>query len=163
MPTLYIHAGLPKTGTTALRAFLYQHRELLSDRFSLYYPATGTLNNDKQGSHTLLIPVQEKIWNHLRKEVSTFPKCDVIISLDRISRNSFKDIVSPYFDIIRQAFQGYDIKIIVYLRRFDDYAKKYYAHMSKNAPSPTPVSSYKDFFEYIIDQCCPVKLPRITD
>ena len=130
MPTLYIHAGMPKTGTTTLQSFLYNNRTLLAERFKIYYPATG-VNPQRGGTHQELFPVTPKIWNQLRKELSAFPSCDVVVSEEGIYGNAFRGFEPCHLDIVREILPSYDVKIILYLRRLDDYLKSLFNELTR--------------------------------
>ena len=145
MPILYIHAGMPKTGTTALQSFLHRNRALLAERVRLYYPKTGIPSNNNKSQR--LFPVQKGIWDCLKKEVSDFPSCDVVLSEEAIWIRKFQDLLLPNFDVIRQAFPGYDIKIVVYVRRIDEFVKSFFNQRTKGGR--ITANSYADFFQQV--------------
>lgn len=43
MISCYLHVGFPKTGTSAIQAFLYKYNKELLEKFKLLYPETGLL------------------------------------------------------------------------------------------------------------------------
>lgn len=143
MPTLYIHAGMPKTGTTALQSFLYNNRNILAARANLYYPTTGA-NQRRGGTHQELFPARQDLWTQLREEISGFPGCDIVLSEEIIWNNNFDSLKPQYYAVMQQTFPEYDIKVILYVRRLDDLFKSIFNQLTKHAKKPVEYS-YADF------------------
>ena len=145
MPTLYIHVGSPKTGTTALQSFLYNNRNILAKTVNLYYPSTGA-NPERGGTHQDLFPVHRKVWTQLRNETYAFPGCDLVLSEEILWGKSFSNLKQEHLSTIRQLFSEYNIKIVVYLRRIDDHFKSVFAQLTTNEKY-FKKNSYMDFFQ----------------
>ena len=70
MPTIYIHAGTGKTGTTSIQHFFSVNREIILQETLLYYPETGIPDGKNDFLHKNLFPVSEEAWTSLKEEVS---------------------------------------------------------------------------------------------
>lgn len=135
---LLIHIGTPKTGTTALQRFFCANREILR-RFSWSYPALKekfsyypTTDSDITKNGNLIFSEYERqldndeqrkeVWDAIRKELNYN---NVILSSEEIYQGDVEAIISS-------AKQEYDnIKIIVYLRRQDDFIESCWKHAIK--------------------------------
>ena len=68
---LYLHIGMPKTGTTAIQNFLACNRRLLRQRFGVLYPECGV----PESQHTALVKsmVDDKYaWTHFNEAIDAF-------------------------------------------------------------------------------------------
>ena len=146
MPTLYIHAGMHQTGTSALQSFLAHNRELLAQRLHLYYPTTGVTSPSRYAHHELF-PIRQEVWGRLAEEASAFRGCDIVLSEERISRNNFQDFLPSNLAVIHHAFPGYAVKLIVYVRRLDDFIKSFFNQRTKGGY--ITAYSYSEFFQQI--------------
>lgn len=136
---------MPKTGTTSLQKFLFNNREKLLEKGYLY-PITGTKISSnpstKSYSHNSLVRVlnqnidqtgnpvsQWSIWEECKKEIDTFaiqPK-KVIISAEFFTGPG---IYNPYLiAMTKNILESYNTKIIIYLRRQDEFLRSYYCYL----------------------------------
>ena len=138
MRRLYLHIGYPKTGTTALQTFFSENTEALATA-GILYPATGRISNAHYAFNFSLrighfnpkldIPAPNVLRAALDKEASA-AGCDALL------------VSSEYFSLARRAdevrdfFVGYDVKIVVYLRRHDDAVESGYGQSVQTVPSP---------------------------
>ncbi len=138
MKTLYLHVGTPKTGTTAIQFFCRQNEKLLEEA-GLSYPRMphyyGHLHESRNG---LFLSYDWKDENgHAQRE-----KCEKALSEGfQLVRNYFENFDNVLLSdegiwfassyrrrdiwqiLLEEAEQaGYLIKMIVYLRRQDQYA-----------------------------------------
>jgi tetratricopeptide (TPR) repeat protein len=139
--TLYIHVGAPKTGTKSIQAFATQQREQLLLEYGLYYPHTGnrSSNPTQLERHDSLILADDKVWETLRSEVAAYEPSKVLISYEGILRQIEKSAPQERTRLLEKictCFPGYHIKIILYLRRFDDQLKSFV-----NSYFKTPLTS----------------------
>ena len=68
---LYLHTGMPKTGTTAIQSFLAYNREQLKKRFGVLYPDCGVPKNQ----HTALVKsmaANKFPWTHFNESIEAF-------------------------------------------------------------------------------------------
>lgn len=145
MPTLYIHAGTPKTGTTALQSFFDNNRTLLAERANIYYPKAG-VNPLRGGAHHELLPLNQNLQRKLSREIADFCGHDVVISTERFWGRGFQDLQPASMQLLQQAFPGYEIKVIIYIRRLDDFFKSIFNQHTKYE-SPHTLPSYAEFFQ----------------
>lgn len=166
MATVYVHVGLPKTGTTALQQFLWKNGETL-EKYGITYPHTeyryegvGFYRNghflvapyvDENGKAHHDQPCREfgEALDHLK---SLGEKFDTILLSDEIiwrTRWKWKD----YWQRIRQEMnsRGLELKVIVYLRRQDLWTESFWAQMVKGGGS---THSFDDFFERFVKNTC---------
>ncbi len=138
MKTLYLHIGTPKTATSSIQEFLHTNRKVLEQygycfpRLPHKYPYVGSNRNAhfmvdnlyfEDGTRDFNLEM-EFLREGLDQVVECFKKYDNVIlseeSLWRASSYSRKDLF-PYLKE-EAAGHGYEIKIIVYLRRQDQFA-----------------------------------------
>lgn len=138
MKTLYVHIGTPKTGTSSIQEFMTENREVL-EKHGYCYPEL--LRRDpgtsmKRNGHFLVHEVRKENGKRdaaLEKEIrlegmqqvaECFKRVDNVVLSDeaiwrRLSGNAHRNL---YTNMKAEADRrGYLIKIIVYLRRQDDY------------------------------------------
>lgn len=133
MPTLWIHAGARKTGTTSLQVFLKDNEQLLLDKHNIYIPKTCRRPRKHQIRHD-----GDFLWNiehramldEFIKELQAHPGHDYIISDEHICFGG-PSLLVEHIDEIKRKCPDVTLKIIVYLRRIDDLAKSIYNHRVK--------------------------------
>ncbi len=122
-PTLYLHIGRPKTGSTALQHFLMKNRGALLDR-SILYPLTGSYQlsshlfayaySDALRESAALPPIDRgQLWSNLADEVNEHAASSVILS----SENFW--FVDPAH-IAEDIGSNFDVRVIAYIRRQDN-------------------------------------------
>lgn len=143
MTTIYLHIGMPKTGTTSLQKFLFLNREKLLEKGCLY-PITGTnitSNQESKGySHNSLVRVlsqntnqkedwvsQCRIWEECKKEINAIKPEKVIISAEFFTGPGIynQDLIT----MTKKLLDSYDVKIVIYLRRQDEFLRSYYCDL----------------------------------
>ena len=137
MKTLHIHIGTPKTGTTAIQYFCKENAGILAKEgycyptFPFAYPGISKAHNgrflmgvskDKDGNRNT---EQEEIYFREGMNIvnKLFRKYDhIILSDEGIWRRS-EDVKEDFWEIMMQEAEeaGFQIHIIVYLRRQDKY------------------------------------------
>lgn len=162
MPTLYIHAGFHKTGTSTIQKFFWKHNKAVLEAINLYYPRAGTEvkkpEGTSTGTHKILFPVAKykEQWKKLRDEIDNYPDADILISDEFISyypvpenykekykNRNFREFISKEsVSYINKLLPNYNIKIILCLRRIDHLFKSFYGQALKHAA----VNDYKSFF-----------------
>lgn len=133
MKTLFLHIGTHKTGTSALQHFFLTNREIL-EKHGVYYPRTGC--NREGMHHPLFLPLDTKnitqskrtfssMVDELKQEIGE--KQQVLISSEMISK-----LISRKDFHAKSLFELFDtVKIIVYVRRPDDFIESAYRQQIK--------------------------------
>lgn len=136
---LYIHIGTGKTGTTAIQDFLLDNDEILKESYNLKYMATGRYGSSHHPTCLNSFgPVRtddaySKVKNNLEQIVSEASKENVdnfLISSENYPGLSRDEIRSVYFDFLSKYF---NVFIIVYLRRQDEYLESWFAQLVKTS------------------------------
>ncbi|CAM3125049.1 hypothetical protein PANO111632_04525 [Paracoccus nototheniae] len=122
MQRLWLHIGMQKTGTSAAQIWLTQNEDALRDRGLFYVrpkkglPASGALVNALNANPAeaaRMIAEQQDKLHHAGPGIT-----DVLISSEDFSIRP-PQIALP----LLQAFAGFDIRILVWLRRQDLFAE----------------------------------------
>lgn len=164
MATVYLHIGLPKTGSTAIQRLLCDNRELLESRsicfpdFGYRYPVASfrrnghfliaNLGSETQRFREYNLP-PDLYEDGMRKLEEVSKKFDTIILSDEgIWRNGFfqKDFwenLKEHMDAI-----GLEVRIIVYLRRQDLWLESYWAQSVKEGGTRL---NFHDHIKYMED------------
>lgn len=145
-PTLIIHAGTYKTGTTSLQHFLFTNRATLAAG-GLYRPSTGAVDEPANWGHHLLVQELNTkpprvIWRQLREECEGKDK--VVISSELFSNLRRSSKFAP----VRKMFEGWRKSIVVYLRRQDHYLESLYNHHVKSVGETRDILEFADVVEH---------------
>lgn len=121
-PTIYIHIGLAKTGTTAIQNFIFINKDILA-KYNFYYPRTGMVHNCHHGiafywsnnkAFRSCFNVSENQLSNLSLELQEHKNENIIISSECLNMNEVN--WHEFLSILPHK----NIKIIVYLRRQDN-------------------------------------------
>lgn len=143
MATLYLHIGTCKTGTTAIQHFCMVNQEALKRRgycfpdFRCDIFGTGEMRNGyflttrkNNPDGTKILPWENALWaekmDAITREMKRYPR--VILS-DEVIWYLTKSICPELWKRLKWEAEarGFDVKIIVYLRRQDDLVNSMYA------------------------------------
>ncbi|QHQ36428.1 hypothetical protein [Algicella marina] len=142
---LHIHAGLPKTGTTALQRFLHLNRTRLAGR-GLLMPDTGL--EEARGNHHELAqklgsynPLHRSAMaRQLAAEIDGLPAGDILIS------SEFAYLMCRYARGITGfralAARGYALKFYLFVRPQPDLAVSSHAEFLRNMLFPQSFDTY---------------------
>lgn len=160
MATVYLHIGLPKTGTTVLQYFLYNNADILSQHgiaypdFGLRYKNESAHLSFRKNGRFLIAPNTSNGKRDFSRPADEYsPTLDKIAELgktyDRIlisdegiwkiskkRENFWSDLKSDLTD------RGLDLKLIVYLRRQDSFVQSMYAQRVKETKKPFTFEEY---------------------
>lgn len=111
---IFIHIGVGKTGTTAIQDSMMMHREEISHQ-GVYYPLTGIVETGHQDLVTLwtdeFTRENSTSYTNLLEEFEGSGKNTMFISSEKFCYAN-----GEFVRKISQAFENYDVKIIVYVR-----------------------------------------------
>jgi glycosyltransferase involved in cell wall biosynthesis len=133
---LYIHIGLPKTGTSAIQKFFTNNEDILKKKYNLYYPKLGRWVD---GSHheiafflghnpyiEMKSPVEQRSYlDCLDLELNESGCRDILLSSECFHLYTNYNFISKFS-------YHYNIKIICYLRRQDEYIESMYSQAVKD-------------------------------
>lgn len=118
MGTLIIHAGMGKTGTSAIQASLYKNRDVL-ERHGFRSVEASRSERHTSAKHSLRWKNRrDPEWRRLKQEVRAAAKGDgtLIISNENIWKRSPREV-----RFLCRLFRGLDIKLLVYVREQVDF------------------------------------------
>lgn len=127
--TLYLHVGTPKTGTSTIQWFLYRNREVLAQQ-GILYPALSDktpghhyiANNYRTQPLSWVEPIPRgKVLRKIARAMEAMPEAHSLC----LSSEAFWGC-RKRLNKFRQDFADYDIKVIVLLRRQDDFMNALY-------------------------------------
>lgn len=156
--TLYLHIGTPKTGTTAIQEYLGEHKDYLESK-GFCYPELRQINAPLvRNAHFLAyrdfnLDLEKENWNKLAELSQRF---DNIILSDEVVFYSGGQ--SPYFweRVVKKCKElHFNLKVIVYFRRQDEYMLSFYEQIIKIRKSKSftyhDTAYIEPFFEHELD------------
>ncbi|MFT4520624.1 MAG: hypothetical protein ACI9JM_003028, partial [Halioglobus sp.] len=155
MPTLFLHLGTAKTGTSSIQQFLLQNRELFAREFNIVTPVTG--REHREGSyHPLAFSFTEN-WEQRKLYESLSPEIYVKQMREELLGSSADVLLTSecfgfsrggLVNFVEEVFPSYNVKIVMYVRRIDQYVE---AAWSQHVKGRIFVESFEAFvqrFEY---------------
>lgn len=153
MPKLILHAGLHKTGTTAIQAFSHKNRSALKRQGFLYPDYRPILRKKFEAHHDfahtiagqgkrLNLDQTKQLADHW-KDIAFKKNLIVLLSSESICRHvdstvsgSWENKRKAYLENLTQVLLGFEITVLVVLRRQDDYVKSLFQEqVMKNSPA----------------------------
>lgn len=157
MTQFFLHIGTHKTGTTYLQRVLFANRaKLLSSGY--LYPESAIQSPLLTGHHFLpwaLEPnntnkknatASHRAWESLLEEVDSHPGKKIITSSEE-----FCSLQPPSIRKIAELLSGFDVRILVYLRRQDHFLLSMFSEQAKKGSYAKPVevlARQKERFDY---------------
>ena len=148
-PTLFLHIGLHKTGSTFLQHFCAINRDRLREQ-GVMYPRAAI---QWHGHHPLVWSMGVNHPHHnpeagdtafyIRQLIEEFDNhvCQTLL----LSSEDFEFMNSRNMDVLRKLFERFEIRVLAYLRRQDSYLESEYAqHVRMNETRFS--GSIKDFY-----------------
>ena len=144
---LLFHIGIPKTGTTSLQQFLYDNNEKLKNQ-SWNYPSFKEFQN-KTIMRSFKVNGKLILDAFLKKDDNLFDECmkyimsyvkdfNVIISYETIWNLEYIEV---FFNKVLKYYDN--VKVLVYLRRQDQYLESMYNQCVKSNVNETlPLSQF---------------------
>lgn len=166
MKTLYLHIGAPKTGTTSIQHFCRANQEVFKKKgycfplMPFHYKYKSKVRNglfltskyiDENGKRDRQ-KEEENIKEGMKILEDTFLEYDNVILSDEGIWNGFflRKGTRKKADILLESAQrcGYQIKVIVYLRRQVDYLLSWYNQLIKHSSSKRlSCLSWEEYFQ----------------
>jgi hypothetical protein len=144
---LILHIGYPKTGTTALQSFWHLNAAFLRDN-ALLYPQAGRVHTAHYG-YSYRLGLHDGDTRFDVSELDEMISC-LRAEMDQngvnralLSSEVFIKAADP--ETVRTVFEGFDVKILVYLRRHDHLLESGYSQSVRSSPSPPWDSSIGSF------------------
>ena len=147
MSEILLHIGRNKTGTSALQKFLHSNRDVLDDLDINYISVEKSVNTNTIFRNCVPSVYQKLSKNEKKaviKEVKNF--LDQNISLNKLSLISAENISNIDQITFNDIFNGYDIKVVAYIRNELDFLASAYAQYIQNNWADI------DFENYLTDQ-----------
>lgn len=150
LPTIYLHIGFNKTGTTSIQKYFYDNKNILL-KSGILYPDVGLINSAHYGISTSVGFYNNPIRSDWSFDLKRLRKnlCDEITKdIHSIILSSEDFILDRDFKSLRYFLKGFSTKIIVYLRRHDYWWMSAYAQavkMKVNPPWGLGIQSYINF------------------
>jgi hypothetical protein len=127
-PLLFLHVGLPKTGTTQLQSVLWANRRRLHKRGVLYpgrrNPAHWLAARDLLGSNA---PDVQGAWEELVEEVTT---ASAPVSV--VSHEMFAGLRDRKINRLMGDFEGFEVHMVLSLRDFSRVVAATWQERAKN-------------------------------
>ncbi len=158
LPTLYFHIGQPKTGSSAIQAFLNHNRELLAQKAGLLYPNLEGTDYTKGNSFNHAAYFEKIKTQHKEQEcLQDFSRCIKYclhsnIRKIIISNEGFFWIWWPaLIKSIKETLEV-KIKIVLYLRRQDYYIESGWKQWGHKDPAYASITDYieKNVFDWLL-------------
>lgn len=165
MKTLYLHIGTPKTATTAIQNFCWDNRQVLEQQgycyplFEYRFPNVQKYRNahflvgrikDENGNREF-DKEQEIVDDGIGQILQLFEQYDNMILSDEgiWNRGFFED--TNCWERIRNGLlsKGITVKIIVYLRRQDDFLFSWWNQQVKEGMLKSSVMSWEEITEQL--------------
>ena len=127
---LLIHIGMPKTGSSAIQAFLFLNRDRLARAGYAYPWQTGfeqafqTASGNAAQLHEMIV---DRRNNEFKRQIEAISSPNIIISSENLFHTSrlFPDRFASFF-------HDYDFQVICYIRRIDDLLESCVNQLIKN-------------------------------
>ncbi|WP_318472315.1 hypothetical protein [Photobacterium leiognathi] len=145
--TLYIHIGTGKTGTSALQKFLVFNENILYENHDIKYLITGrdqnkhrALDLNARRHDTDGLSKVKKLLIEVNKEILESKATRFLIS-DEDFPGLTKNEIQLYREMIDSRI---NIKVIIYLRRQDEYLESWYLQLVKTGQYNLDINSLKE-------------------
>ncbi len=151
MPELILHAGMHKTGSTAIQAFAHQNRKALRKQGLVYpdykpflrkvYEAHHDIAHTMADSGKRLTTAQVKKLVQRWETEAQRSGSNIFLSSEAIYRHIDQKASGPwlekrkeYLKRLSELFSGFNVTVVILLRRQDNYIKSMFQeHVMKNS------------------------------
>lgn len=152
MATLYLHLGMPKTGTTYIQNFMNKNNAVLNSkgytypRFERLVEGIGVNRNahfmlcrifdkNKKRNHLKEKEIFENGFNEIKKFFEIYP--NVVLSEEALWNSAERNFNGNLWQDLKAKSEeiGFEVKFVVYLRRQDLFSQSYWAQQVKETSS----------------------------
>jgi hypothetical protein len=140
-PVFYIHIGMPKTATSTIQTFFTMHRDALLERGILYPKSIANSDGHLELHRTLSVAVEPDSVPWLEGLRGHLENRDVVASLlEETAKTNAKTVMLSAESLIfmrrpealQRALAPYPARILVYLRRQDNFLASFYNQRIKS-------------------------------
>jgi len=151
--TVFFHIGYYKTGTSAVQLYCHSHRKELL-RHGILYPETGVCHRNESHGFLSLKRLEEtgqrvpqwflilmrgmksvksgrRIWEEVVREIESSAADRVIISSEDFIQYADNKRSQALIREIKDFLSPYDVRVVCYIRRQDDYCESWYNQIVK--------------------------------
>lgn len=152
-PTLFLHIGTNKTGTSAIQRFFNQQRDALQQH-GLLYPAAGCAGDAHYTFSTLLgfdhgkprrvdqsAPPLRDLRSRLEQEITRSACRHVLISSENF-------VLPRAVEPVRELLRDFEVRVVVYLRRHDGWWESAYNQAVKMVAQPPWGRGFERYLRY---------------
>lgn len=153
--TLYVHIGTTKTGTTAIQGFCVDNKEVLNRKGYVYplFPYHYQDVTDRRNAHFLIAEdckdnngVFREGMDKILELFQTYP--NVILSDEGIWSAGYDRRMGMFKALKKESKEhGFQVKIIVYLRRQDTYLISGWNQMVKSGIGDSVDTAWADYID----------------
>jgi len=145
--TIYLHFGTQKTGTSALQHFFTNNSSLMAERYDILYPNPAKhLFGSKDGNNHVKLAMAlvgywgisaehqyppEKLWGDVRELIKIASQSRILLSSEVFGVRRMSD----HYKAICNYLHGCEIRIVIYLRRQDNFLTSVYNEQIKGTRS----------------------------
>ena len=132
MPHLYIHIGTHKTGSTSIQSALAESLQHLKGKDCIYlqlpFELSSKLMKADKLDPSLVLRFREQLKLTLGQKGRVREQCKYVLSFEGFSGDPDKGFLNANVvsEMLREATGNFHVKIIVYLRRQDDFLESMY-------------------------------------
>lgn len=121
---IFIHVGLPKTGSTALQQFLYENKDLLIEQ-NFCYPS-AFLKTSPPKHQKIVKALLGRININLLSELNEIKQQSIIISSEGFTNHLYEMNIVQSKRVISQ-MNDYRITVVLMVRKYLDWLESYYS------------------------------------
>lgn len=150
---LYVHVGTTKTGTTAIQSFLIENQEVLNQKGYCYplFPYRYPDVSERRNARFLLEEAADRQKGIFREGMDRIHELfqtfdNIIVSDEGIWSANYEQRITMWRALKAEAKEGgFQIKVIVYLRRQDMYLISGWNQMVKSGIGADAATPWKDY------------------
>jgi hypothetical protein len=141
MQRLWIHAGMPKTGSTFLQKLFNSNSKAL-DKGRLHYMRTGRGKRNAHREMTRVLGIKspkdkpvsslEAFLEKFAREAAKHPKCDLLVSYEVFSRIAPPTDPTVLGQRLRKLAERYELNFVFYVRRLDQWLESMHNQFYRN-------------------------------